>query len=92
MATAKKPTKVTLSPQAVEDLKYWARNSPAVIVRITKLTDAILADPYAGIGKPKALRYSLEGYWSRRIDAEHRYIYRVIDDTVEVIALRGHYV
>jgi toxin YoeB len=50
-----------------------------------------MADPFAGIGKPKPLKYSLEGYWSRRIDSEHRIIYRISGDTLEIIALRGHY-
>jgi len=56
------------------------------------LLDAILADPFTGIGKPKPLKYSLEGAWSRRIDSEHRIIYEVVGQTVKIIALRGHYV
>lgn len=92
MAAAKKPTSLFLTTEAVEDLKFWTRNSPAKVVRITKLLDAILADPYSGIGKPKALKHSLEGAWSRRIDSEHRIIYEVAGDTVNITALRGHYI
>ena len=92
MAAAKKPTALILSPEAVEDLKFWVRNNPATVARITKLLDAILADPFTGIGKPKPLKYSLEGAWSRRIDSEHRIIYEFVGQTVKIIALRGHYV
>ena len=91
MAAAKKPTSYFLTTEAVEDLKFWTRNSPATVVRITKLLDAILTDPITGIGKPKPLKYSLEGSWSRRIDSEHRIIYEGVGDAVNIIALRGHY-
>ena len=91
MATSKKPTEYFLTDVAVEDLKYWRRNNPAFINRITKLIDAIMANPYSGIGKPKPLKYSLDGYWSRRIDSEHRIIYRITGNTLEIIALREHY-
>ena len=91
MAAAKKPTSLFLTTESIEDLKFWTRNSPAMLTRITKLLDAILADPYTGIGKPKPLKYSLEGSWSRRIDSEHRIIYKVVGNTVNITALRGHY-
>ena len=91
MVAAKKPTSYFLTTEAVEDLKFWTRNSPAMLTRIAKLLDAILADPYRGIGKPKPLKYSLEGSWSRRIDSEHRIIYKVVGESVKIIALRGHY-
>lgn len=80
-----------LTGPAQADLKYWKRNNPVTINRIAKLIDAIMATPYTGIGKPKPLKYSLEGYWSRRIDSEHRIIYRITGNTLEIIALRGHY-
>lgn len=91
MAAHKKPTSYFLTDPAQADLNFWKRNIPATINRIAKLIDAIMVNPYTGIGKPKPLKYSLEGYWSRRIDSEHRIIYRITGNTLEIIALRGHY-
>lgn len=91
MAAHKKPTSYFLTDPAQADLNFWKRNNPATINRIAKLIDAIMVNPYTGIGKPKPLKYSLEGYWSRRIDSEHRNIYRITGNTLEIIALRGHY-
>ena len=91
MPAPKKLSSYFLTDPARADLNFWKRNNLATINRIAKLIDAIMANPYAGIGKPKPLKYSLEGYWSRRIDSEHRIIYRVTGNTLEIIALRGHY-
>lgn len=91
MAAHKKLTTYFLTDPAQADLNFWKRNSPPTINRIAKLIDAIMANPYTGIGKPKPLKYSLEGYWSRRIDSEHRIIYRITGNTLGIIALRGHY-
>ena len=91
MPAPKELTAYFLADPAKADLKFWKRNNPATINRIAKLIDAIMDNPYVGIGKPKPLKYSLEGYWSRRIDSEHRIIYRITGRTLEIIALRGHY-
>ena len=91
MVAAKKLTHYTLSRQATLDLKFWAKNNPLTLKRVSELIDSIMASPYTGIGKPKPLKYSLEGYWSRRIDSEHRIVYRIKGDVLEIIALRGHY-
>ena len=91
MPAPKELTSYFLTDPAKADLKYWKRNNPITINRIANLIDAIMADPYIGIGKPKPLKYSLDGYWSRRIDSKHRIIYRITDNTLEIIALRGHY-
>ena len=91
MPASKKLTSYFLTDPAQADLIYWKRNNPANIARISNLIDAIMANPYVGIGKPKPLKYSLEGYWSRRIDSEHLIIYRITGSTLEIIALRGHY-
>ncbi len=91
MPAPKKLSSYFLTDPAQADLIFWKRNNPATINRIAKLIDAIMAQPYTGIGKPKPLKYSLEGYWSRRIDSEHRIIYRISGNNLEIIALRGHY-
>lgn len=79
-------------PQADEDLAYWARtgNKP-MLKKIAQLTRAILENPYAGIGKPEALKYELTGKWSRRITQEHRYVYQIQGQTLFVFSLKGHY-
>jgi toxin YoeB len=82
---------IVLSPQAASDLKFWRKNKPSVIERIFNLLTSMEVDPYKGIGKPKALHYDFEGLWSRRIDSEHRVIYEVINDRIEIQSLRGHY-
>jgi toxin YoeB len=78
-------------PKAEDDLAYWFRNNKAVIKKIEKLLQSIKESPYDGIGKPEPLKYNLSGYWSRRINDEHRIIYIVADDIVTIHSLKGHY-
>jgi toxin YoeB len=59
--------------------------------KIRKLIEAIVQNPYRGIGKPEALKYDLTGCWSRRINKEHRIIYEVLDDKIIILSLRWHY-
>jgi len=78
--------------QATEDLSFWKNSGNKTIQkRITKLFESINLTPYQGLGKPEPLKYELSGYWSRRIDAEHRLIYTVKDNRIKVISLRFHY-
>jgi len=78
--------------QAEEDLNFWKKaNNVAVLKRIRKLIEAILQDPYQGIGKPEALKYNLSGCWSRRINKEHRIVYEIVDDKIIIHSLKGHY-
>lgn len=78
--------------QADEDLNYWVKTgNKAILKKIAQLTRAILEDPYQGIGKPEALKHDLTGKYSRRITQEHRYVYEIIDDTLFVFSLKGHY-
>jgi toxin YoeB len=79
-------------PKADEDLEYWiGTGNKAVLKKIAQLTEAILYNPHAGIGKPEALRHQLAGKWSRRISGEHRYIYQIDGDILKVYSLKGHY-
>ena len=82
---------IILSPQAISDLKFWRKNKPSIIERIFRLLASMEIDPYTGIGKPKALHYDFERLWSRRIDTDHRVIYEVINERIEIQSLRGHY-
>jgi len=63
----------------------------AILQKIGKLTGAIIQNPFEGIGKPEPLKYELAGKWSRRINQEHRYVYRVEDETLFIFSLKGHY-
>jgi len=67
------------------------RTDRAVATRILDLVEAVLRDPFAGIGKPEALKHVLAGCWSRRITQEHRLVYRVLDDRVDFLQARHHY-
>ena len=85
---------IIFTHQAEKDLQYWKRTgNKAIMERITTLLKDIALHPYIGIGKPEPLRYELSGYWSRRINSEHRIIYTVNDDTVVVyvLSMRHHY-
>jgi len=60
-----------------EDFEYWLENDPAIITKIKELLRDIRRTPFSGIGKPEPLKYSLAGYWSRRISGEHRLVYKI---------------
>lgn len=74
-----------------EDLRYWVTTERSTAVRVLDLVEAVLRDPFHGIGKPEALRHSLEGCWSRRITQEHRLVYRVTEDRIDFLQARYHY-
>lgn len=83
--------RLTFHPQAWEDYLYWQQNDKQILKRVNTLIRDILRDPYDGVGKPEALKFNFSGYWSRRIDDEHRIVYKVIDDEVVIAQVRGHY-
>lgn len=79
-------------PDALEDLKYWKKSGDKIIQnKIQKLIIAIQENPTAGIGKPEQLKHNLSGSWSRRINQEHRIVYEIKEDTIEIQSLKGHY-
>ena len=82
---------IVLKEQAFDDLKYWSLNDHKVLKKILGLLESITRDPFHGIGKPEALRANLKGYWSRRINEEHRIVYTVTNDAVIIISCRSHY-
>lgn len=83
---------IIYTPKAKEHLDFWINsgNKP-ILQKIIQLTKAIIAHPYQGIGKPEALKHELTGYWSRRIDATHRIVYKVDKNILEIHSLKGHY-
>jgi len=83
--------KLIFSDQAWEDYQHWLGTDKKVICRIHELLKDIKRNPHSGIGKPEPLRHALAGWWSRRIDQEHRIVYRVTGQGVELAQLRYHY-
>lgn len=78
-------------PQAFDDLAWWISRDRKKTQRILNLLREIQRTPFRGTGKPEPLKSDLAGYWSRRIDKEHRIVYRVFDEKILIIACRGHY-
>lgn len=76
---------------AWEDFLFWLASDRKTARRITRLIAEIQRDPFVGIGKPEPLKGELSGYWSRRIDDEHRLVYRANDDQVKILATSYHY-
>ncbi|MBK8850516.1 MAG: Txe/YoeB family addiction module toxin [Saprospiraceae bacterium] len=76
---------------AWEDYISWQADDRKILKKINELIKDIKKTPYSGLGKPEALKYDLSGYWSRRIDMEHRLVYKVIDDEILIYACRYHY-
>jgi len=70
---------------------YWNRADPSKTERIKRLLASVMRAPHSGPGKPEPLKHGLSGYWSRRIDREHRLVYKVDGDTLFVISCRYHY-
>ncbi len=77
--------------QAFEDLQYWVQMNPKVAKRLVRLIEETKRNPFGGAGKPEPLRVDLSGWWSKRIDQEHRLIYRVEGDSLIVAQAKGHY-
>ena len=78
-------------PEFREDLRYWVETDRNTALRIFQLIEAVLRNPFRGVGKPEPLRYVLAGAWSRRITLEHRLVYRVSGNKVDFLQARYHY-
>lgn len=83
--------KLIFSEHAWEDYLYWQRTDRTLLQRINKLIKEIQRSPFAGTGKPEPLKHGLSGYWSRRINDEHRIVYKVGSDSLLIAQLRYHY-
>ncbi|MBC7132505.1 MAG: Txe/YoeB family addiction module toxin [Roseovarius sp.] len=70
---------------------HWQQTDKATLRKINRLIEECLRHPFEGTGKPEALRGDLSGFWSRRIDREHRLVYRVVNDALEIVQCRYHY-
>ena len=83
--------KLIFSSRAWDNYLYWQKTDKAMLKRINALIRDIQCDPFDGIGKPEPLKHGLSGYWSRRINDEHRIVYKVGDDSLFIAQLRYHY-
>ena len=79
------------SDEAWQDYLHWQHTDRKVLKRVNELIKAIQRDPFQGIGKPEPLRHALAGYWSRRINEEHRIVYKVEGGVLMIAAARYHY-
>jgi toxin YoeB len=77
--------------EAKEDKDFWKKTNPKILQRIDVLIDNIQETPFTGIGKPEALRFDKAGYWSRRINQEHRLVYKVFNNRIYIAQCRYHY-
>jgi toxin YoeB len=83
--------KIVFSPEAWDDYLWWQAQDRKLLKRINQLILDIVRNGNEGIGKPEPLKHGFSGYWSRRINAEHRLVYRLVDDAVRIAACRYHY-
>jgi len=78
-------------PEFREDLRYWVQTNRKTALRVLRIVEDVLRDPFQGIGKPEPLKYLGPGVWSRRLTQEHRVVYLVSQDRVDFLQARYHY-
>jgi toxin YoeB len=83
--------KLTFSDEAWEDYLYWQEQDRRMVVRINRLIKETMRESFTGTGKPEPLKHALSGFWSRRINEEHRMVYKVEDGALLPAQLRYHY-
>ena len=82
---------ILFSSHAWDDYLYWQKTDKGLLKKINRLIEATVRQPFEGIGKPEPLKFEYAGYWSRRIDLEHRLVYKVEGETLTIVACRYHY-
>ena len=83
--------RLIFSEHAWEEYLYWQKTDKKLLNRINELIKAIMREPFTGIGKPEPLKHSLSGYWSRRINDEHRLVYKIEADSLLIAQCKLHY-
>ena len=83
--------RITFSKNAWDDYLSWQSEDRKMLKKINELIKDIQRNPFTGIGKPEPLKFDLSGYWSRRIDREHRLVYQVINKDILIYSCRYHY-
>ena len=87
-----RPTRrAVFTPRFLADLKYLTDHDRKLAGRVLDLVEAVVREPFEGIGKPEPLKYLGPGVWSRRLSQEHRLVYRVLDDQIDFLQARYHY-
>ena len=86
-----RPRQAVFQSEFIDDLKYWVSTDRKVALRLITLDEAILGDPFTGIGKPEPLKFLAPGMWSRRLTQEHRVVYLVRDQRIDFLQARYHY-
>jgi toxin YoeB len=86
-----RPRDAVFQPEFREDLRYWVETDRKLALRAFDLIEAVMRDPFSGIGKPEPLKYLASGAWSRRLTQEHRIVYLVRDDRIDFLQARYHY-
>jgi len=86
-----KDREAVFHPEFREDLRYWVERERRIALKAFEIIEAILRDPFKGIGKPEPLKYFAAGAWSRRLTREHRIVYTVSDDRIDFLQARYHY-
>ncbi len=84
-------TQLVFSTKAWGEYLYWQAIDEKQVRRINQLIKEVMREPFSGIGKPEPLRHAFQGYWSRRIDSEHRLVYKVVGEQLWVAQVRFHY-
>lgn len=82
---------LVFAENAWDDYLYWQKTDKIILKRINSLIKDIARDPFEGIGKPEPLKHALSGYWSRRINEEHRIVYKIQENSLFIAQLRYHY-
>jgi toxin YoeB len=82
---------IHFTAHAWEDYLSWQKEDKKLLKKINELIKAIGREPFSGIGKPEPLKHDLAGFWSRRIDREHRLVYKIEGNTMFIISCRFHY-
>jgi len=88
---SKTERKAVFQPEFIKDLRYWVETDRKLAIRAFDLIEAILRDPFEGVGKPEPLKYLTPGAWSRRLTQEHRIVYLVRDDQIDFLQARYQY-
>jgi len=83
--------KLCFVDESWEDYLYWQKTDKKILIRINLLIKEILRTPYEGLGKPEPLKHKYRGFWSRRINEEHRLIYKVVEGEIWIVKCRFHY-
>jgi len=83
--------KIVFVDESWEDYLYWQKTDKSKLKKINELIKDIARNPFDGLGKPEALKHKYAGFWSRRIDHEHRLIYRVVEDEIQIAKCRFHF-